>query len=261
MAKAKKNHKLLKMFDSLCGSKGAWEVWNDVITIFAISLSNAFDIGNRKIKRENIYTNLIKKYTIEEHKIIIKICSEIINSMNKNQEQDLLGDLYMDLDFGNNALGQFFTPYSLCQAMAEETFNKKEINQLIENNGYLKINEPACGAGANIIAATNRLKNLEIDYQNNVLFIAQDLSQLTALMCYIQLSLLGCAAIVKIGDTLQKPFAVTTQAEIEFSEKIWLTPMYFGEMWLNRRNIKLMDEIFDVNIGGKSNDATQNKKI
>lgn len=248
MAKANKNHpKLVKMFDSLSGSKGAWEVWNDVITMFATSLSNALDIGERKIKRENMYLSIVKKYTAEEHSVIAQICAEITNAIDENPEQDLLGDLYMDLDFGSNALGQFFTPYSLCQVMAETTIDKEETEQSIEEKGYIKINEPACGAGANIIAAANRLKHLDIDYHNNVFFVAQDLSQLTALMCYIQLSLLDCAAIIVIGDTLQKPFSVNTQAEIELSENIWLTPMYYNEFWNIRRNANLIDEIFNVN--------------
>ena len=245
MAKANKKHsELVKMFDPLSGTKGTWEVWNDVITMIAISISNAFDNGERKEKRENYYLDIVKKYTSEEQRIIIKICVEITKAFESNPEQDLLGDLYMDLGFGSNALGQFFTPYSVCQAMAETTFDKKYAQNLIENNGYIKVNEPACGAGANIIAIANEMKKQGINYQNLAFFVAQDLSQLTALMCYIQLSMLGCAAIIVIGDTLEKPFAFNTQTEIELSEKIWLTPMYYSDIWCIRRNAKLLDEFF-----------------
>lgn len=244
MAKVNRKHpEIVKLFDSLSGSKGAWEVWNDVITMIAISISNVFDNGDRKNNREKYYLNIAKKYTEKEIAVICKINAALVNAYEENPEQDLLGDLYMSLDFGSNALGQFFTPYHLCQLMAETTIDKEETEQIIEENGYIKINEPACGAGANIIAAANRLKHLEIDYHNDVLFVAQDLSQLTALMCYIQLSLLGCAAIVVIGDTLQKPFAVNTQTEIELSENIWLTPMYYNEFWCIRRNAKLLDKM------------------
>ncbi|MCI9641241.1 MAG: SAM-dependent DNA methyltransferase [Eubacterium sp.] len=244
MAKQNRKHpELVKMFDSLSGSKGAWEVWNDVITMFAISISNSLDIKLRKKKREEMYMNIIKKYSSEEHKIITKICVEIARIFEKNFEQDLLGDLYMDLDFGSNALGQFFTPYSVCQAMAETTFDKEYAQKIIEDNGYIKINEPACGAGANIIALANQMKKQEINYQESAFFVAQDLSQLTAFMCYIQLSLLGIAAIVVIGDTLEKPFYANTQSEIEISENIWLTPMYYSDIWCVRRNAKLMDEL------------------
>lgn len=47
MAKARnvKHPEIVKLFDSLSGSKGAWEVWNDVITMMAVTISNTCD-GN-----------------------------------------------------------------------------------------------------------------------------------------------------------------------------------------------------------------------
>lgn len=244
MAKVNGKHsELIKMFDSLSGTKGTWEVWNDVVTMIAISISNAFDNTERKKVRESQYLNIVKKYTPQEQKIITMIFVEITKKLELNPDQDLLGSLYMDLNMGNKVSGQFFTPYSVCQAMAKVTFNKAYAQKLIENNGYIKVNEPSCGAGANIIAIANEMKKLGVDYQNSVLFVAQDLSLLTALMCYVQLSLIGCAAIVVVGDTLQKPFVINTQTEIELSESVWLTPMYYNENWCIRRNAKLLDEL------------------
>ena len=44
-------------------------------------------------------------------------------------------------------------------------------------------------------------------------------------MCYIQLSLLGCKAIVKIGNSLTDPFV---GSDME-TDSVWLSPMYTQE--------------------------------
>lgn len=41
-------------------------------------------------------------------------------------------------------------------------------------------------------------------------------------MCYIQLSVLGCKAYIKIGNSLTEP--ITTDSAID--ETFWFTPMY-----------------------------------
>lgn len=245
MAKARnvKHPEIVKLFDSLSGSKGAWEVWNDVITMMAVTISNTCDGNpNRKEQREKQYLDIAKKYTADELQTAVKITAAITNALEEKPEQDLLGDLYMSLDFGSKALGQFFTPYHVCQAMAELSVDKAFIQSEIDESGYIKVNEPACGAGANIIAFINAMKKQDINYQESVFIVAQDLSQLTALMCYIQLSLLGCAGIVVVGNTLRSPRA-KTQTEIELVDNIWLTPMYYSEIWMLRRNGRLLDEM------------------
>lgn len=247
MAKANrrniKHPEIVKMFDSLSGSKGAWEVWNDVITMMAVSIANTCDNNpNRKEQREKQYLDIANKYTADEMQTVVKITAAITNALEDNPEQDLLGDLYMSLDFGSNALGQFFTPYDVCQAMAELSVDKALMESQINEKGYIRINEPSCGAGANIIALVNEMKKQEINYQNSAFIVAQDLSQLTALMCYIQLSLLGCAGIVVVGDTLRSPGA-KTQTEIELADNILLTPMYCSYLWSGRRYATLMDEM------------------
>lgn len=246
MAKAvnAKYREIVKLFNSLIGSKGAWEVWNDVIQMVACTISNAGDCGNRKDKREKLYKDTIKKYTDEEVKIIFSIFTSIINRLEENPDQDLLGDLYMNLDFGSAALGQFFTPYSVSVAMAQCVIDIDEIKNKIEEKGYIKINEPCCGGGENVIAACNVLRDAGINYQTDCLFVCQDLSYVTALMCYIQMSLIGAAAVIKIGDTLLNP-AIENQTVLELDDSVWFTPMYQNDLWHIRREARLLDEMFN----------------
>ena len=57
------------------------------------------------------------------------------------------------------------------------------------------------------------------------------------MMCYIQLSLLGCAGYVVIGDSLAHPMtAVDRRGLIPRGEgNVWYTPMYFRDVWHWRR--------------------------
>jgi len=232
---------IVKMFDSLSGTRGAWEVWNDIITMHAICISNSLDTGERRSQREKLYLTIVRKYNAGEIETIMKIFGSIVNAFDNNPNQDLLGDLYMSMDFGSNALGQFFTPYHLCQLMTSVSVEKDHFAQQLEDEGFVTVNEPACGAGANIIALVNEVKKLGFNYQETVFVIAQDLSQVTALMCYIQLSLLGVAAAIYIGDTLQEKFDVSVST-LEQSENVWLTPMFYSDIWQCRKTQKRLKE-------------------
>ena len=103
----------------------------------------------------------------------------------------------MDLHLDYEELKQIFTPYHVCQLMADITMD--DLVEQIDKQGYVSINDCCCGAGANLIAAINsarrKLEDAGLNFQNHILIIGQDIEELVALMCYIQISLLGVAAV------------------------------------------------------------------
>lgn len=137
----------------------------------------------------------------------------------------------MNLGLGNDAGGQFFTPYDVCLAMAEMTMDPDYLKGKIEESGYITINDPACGAGATLIAAADIMQKYKINFQQSALFIAQDIDFTTALMCYVQLSLLGCAGYVRIGNTLTDPMTGSILHGGNNDEHTWFTPMWYHERW------------------------------
>jgi type I restriction-modification system DNA methylase subunit len=163
-----------------------------------------------------------------------KLYDPVIQAFEDNPWQDLLGDVYMRLSLGSKQNGQFFTPYSVCQMMAECTIDEDLLKSQIEKHGWISVNDCACGAGATLVAAANWLKEMGFDYQSNALFVAQDIDSTTALMCYIQMSLLGCPGYVIIGDTLAAPQTGDVLLG-EDSSRCWFTPMYFLHAWRGRR--------------------------
>ena len=248
MAKRKKSKypEIEKLYDSLLYAKTAWEVWEDIIQLFAISLSNALDVGERRDKREKEYLRIQAKYSEKEMITIANILALIVGLYEEDPDQDVLGEIYMALGLGSSELGQFFTPYNVCKMMAKMVVGNKEFNENeIAKRGYISVNEPACGAGATIIALLNAYREMGINYQTDVFVMAQDLSYITALMCYIQLSLLGCAAVIVVGDTICNP-PTTAQTIWETAGNMWFTPKYQSELWRARREAKLLAESLHI---------------
>lgn len=221
----------IKDFMELARTRSKWTVWDDFITMFACSISNAVDKSDiHWDTREKMYLSIVKKYKKNEMDIFPRLAAYVVEALDKNQEQDFLGELFMNLDLSNEHNGQFFTPYHVCDFMAKITCDVDSIPK----TGPITINDPACGAGATLIAAANELRKIYekrgLNFQNYVLAVAQDIDQNVGLMCYIQLSLLGLAGFIKIGDSLSDPIRSGDDLS-----NYWFTPMYYSEIWTYRR--------------------------
>lgn len=234
---------IVKIFDSLAYRHSRWTVWSDFVTMAAISISNAVDKTNAE-SREATYHALEKRYNNQERESIAQMFHETVMAMEANPDQDFLGELFMALDMSNEHNGQFFTPYSVCRMMAQITGT--DIGDRIERNGWISTNDPACGAGALLLAFANECTRQHINFQDSVLFVAQDIDFVVGCMCYIQMSLLGCPGYVVIADTIRNPgTSYDGRGLLPVSgENVWFTPLYFTSVWHYRRVWAQMDTLF-----------------
>ncbi len=222
-----------KIFQTLTYRFSPWEVWKDFIVMYACALANPFDKVHYQ-EREKLYLEIIGKYDKKEQALFPQLAAEVVNALEENPEQDFLGKLFMDFGLGNHAAGQFFTPYHVCECMAKMTVGN--IVPQIEEQGYIVMNDCCCGAGATLIAGIHEARRAlegKFNWQNHILVTGQDIDRTTALMCYIQLSLLGAAGYIKIGNSLTEPMNAN-----DTSENYWFTPMYFSDVWAFRRLIR-----------------------
>lgn len=233
----------LKVFKELTYRHRGWDVWNDFIVMAACALSNPVDKAHCE-EREARYLRIIKKYSKEEQQKFPTLFAQTVMALELNPEQDFLGRLYTRLGLQDDGRKQHFTPYNVCVLMAELAMG--DVVKQVRENGYVTLDDPCCGAGATLIAGINcAKKSLEkacLNFQNHILVTAQDIDETVALMCYIQLSLLGVAAYIKIGNTLTEP--MTSGDPLE---NYWFTPMYFSDVWAMRRAIHQMEELFQRN--------------
>lgn len=78
----------------------------------------------------------------------------------------------------------------------------EEVNALIERRGFVRAMEPACGAGAMVIALADVMRAEGINYQQHLHVTAVDIDARVAHMAYIQFSLLHIPAVVIVGNSL-----------------------------------------------------------
>lgn len=221
-------------FNQLSQRFDASSVWCDLMLLIACSISNAVDKIHFNA-REKTWHETMAKYTEAERKLFPVLYSEIIEALERNPDQDFLGEIYSRTGINTHSGGKYFTPYHVSRMMAAMCVDT--VLQSINDAGYASINDTTCGSGSTLIAAANNVSTVllkqDINWQENVLFVAQDINLTAALMCYIQLSLLGAAGYVKVGNALTDP--MTTNDNLD---KYWFTPLYFSNTWSIRRIIK-----------------------
>lgn len=222
-----------KLFQVCKGPRNAWETWQDFVTMSAIAISNRVDM-NHEPEREKRYLEIVNKYNENERKHFPELFGSMVEALEKDPEQDFLGEMFMRLEMGDSWKGQVFTPYHVCEAMADITIDESATRQEVEAHGFVRLADPACGAGATMIAARNKLYKIGLG-QHQAWFVCQDISYIAAMMCYVQLSLLGCAGYVCVGDTLRDPTISYDLLPITMpNQEIWMMPGAYTNIWAYR---------------------------
>lgn len=139
---------------------------------------------------EDEYMKLVPRYSKgEKGRRAIDAFPEAFGALVQAMEetrQDILGDLFQGgITFGEN--GQFFTPESICQAMAKMNMTEADTGK--------RILDPACGSGRTLLACADINRNNE--------FIGQDVDLRCVRMTAINLALRNLYGHVIWGDSLK----------------------------------------------------------
>jgi len=203
-----------EVFRRLALTHGSLSVWSDFVVMTACSFSNSVDAVNRA-RREEMYMNISARYTAAELEKFAQLLSLTVDALEDNPDQDFLGEVFTILELFNKGAGQFFTPYPIAKLMASASCGN--LKEEIAAKGYVTVGEPCCGAGALLIGFANAAREQGVDYQRDVIFVAQDIDFKVAMMCYVQVSLLGCSGYVIVGNSLLP--------DPPERENIWIMPM------------------------------------
>ena len=220
MSKAKKNeceHRkvFMKMFNKMAYKHSSHTVWRDLMYMSAAAMSQPVDFRQY---REDEYLRIINSYDKAEQELFVSMFGELILAFEEEGVRDILGELYAELDLTNAKQGQFFTPFHISKMMAAVASSAQGLRTEIEQKGYVKVGDPCCGAGGMLIAFAAQCVAYGVNYQHDILFVAQDIDLVVALTCHVQMSLLGMAGYVIIGNSLSNA--------VPGPEDIWYTPMY-----------------------------------
>lgn len=227
------------VIQKLAGRHNMWTVWTDFVRLFACSLAIPLEPDpEKRSARVKLYRDTAKAYTPDEMAQFTELVAITVLALEKNPQQDFLGKLYMSLDFGSSWHGQFFTPWDVASLMSKITF--ADVHEIVQHDGYATINDNTCGAGCMLLAAADNYRNGRPgearNYQTDLLFVAQDIDPVVAQMCYIQLSLMGCAGYVAIGNSLTNPVCGNVlNPMIGEGGELWFMPMWYSQVWQYRR--------------------------
>lgn len=187
----------IRQFNALAQHKRRYEVFRDFVTLSAISLNNVMEPdAERNAALESEYMNIIRGYSHEQAQGFAELLGLVVNMLEPTP-QDVLGELYMELDLGNERAGQFFTPNAISQFMAGLNGVETPLGQ-----NFVRVCEPACGAGGMVLAIAQALIENGKNPARAMWAQCQDIDRTAALMCFIQLSLWNIPAVVIVGDTL-----------------------------------------------------------
>lgn len=218
------------LFDELSFRYGKYKTWEDLIYMWSDMVSVMCD-KNQSEERYLEYTKILQYYSDEEKDIIKKMLEVFGQAYEINPEQDFLGEFYMLNRINDHSKGQFFSPYHIAEFMSLVTVNGDE-QEMIRKNGYVSCVDTTCGSGVMLLASANSLAKKGVDKQNEILLVGQDLDELTAKMCFIQMAINGLAAIIKIGDALTNP--IEPKDIYNPDRSIWRTPNIFTNNWIKK---------------------------
>lgn len=227
----KKRNFFEKSLAKFNGKYDTKQIWDDCVYFLALAISQAADFRE---EREQRYCEIRAKYTAAEMKIFVEIIKAYFEEFNRNPERDILGEAFMDLKLGDPKKGQYFTPYSICDLTARLVGVHNNVVDKVIKNGCIFLSDWTCGSGALLISTYNSMrKSLEkegLNPKSSIIVVAQDISEVAALMCYIQLSMLDIAAVVKVGDVLREDFTEDPMRHINKSN-LWYTPVHTLMPW------------------------------
>lgn len=214
---------LYKEFNDLLTSirygERAYNLFYDFVTLSSCTLRNSVKgirphLFSQEVEEE--YFRIQKKYSKDEMLKFAHLLGILIQLLESHEmPYDVLGYMYMTYGYGNGHLGQFFTPPEISDLMADITI---DVESAVESQGYFTATDPACGSGTMMLSCVKKVILAGYNPLYTVYIEAVDLDSLVARMCYVQLSLWGVPAKVRIGNSLTQ----------EFSTDMYTTAYYLG---------------------------------
>ncbi len=207
---------LVKLIQSFSHGHHLHTVFSDFVELSALAISNSVDRSQYEA-REKRYLDIISKYKPEEVGRFPQMLGMLTESfeirtqgmrktssaglaMTSGGLTDVLGETYMMLELGNARAGQFFTPYHVSRLMTMMTIG--DGGAAVRDHGFMRVQEPACGAGGMVIAVAESLHDAGHNYQQAMHATCIDIDPCCVHMAFVQLSLLHIPAVIVHGNAL-----------------------------------------------------------
>jgi len=191
----------IKKLEKLDHSRSSREKFRDLVTLaYCAHAKLTAPTQERADSLEARYMRIVNSYqdkdTIRAYPELLALAMMQIGDFC----YDFLGMVSSEIGALSNEMGQFFTPWEVSYMMARMQLS--DVAPMIESEGYIRVGEPAAGAGGMVLAAAQVLMEQGFDPSLHMLVHAVDLSEIAFQMCYLQLNWAGVAAYVEHGNSL-----------------------------------------------------------
>lgn len=158
--------------------------------------------------REDEYLEVIRPYSQAHFRDLSEAMALLILEMESHPFSDRLGESYLEIaaHSSKQTRGEFYTPQAISRLMARVSI---DADAIIATNEPIRILEPACGAGAMVLAIAERFAPGHVDLLR---VTCQDINPVATDITLINTSLWGIPAEVILGNALDR----TTR-----SHKVW----------------------------------------
>lgn len=194
-----KYNDFLRCIDTATGSRGRVEVFTDMVRAMAIALESPNAETKRHDELEQEYAQIKERYTESEFAAFPKAFAIVMQVLEMEREE-YLGHILELLSATNTRNGQFFTPQSVAEMCAKVSAEKPAD---YKPGRIVTLNDPACGASVMVIAGAEELLHQGV-LQSDILIDAGDVDHRACDISFIELSLLGYAAIIRHQDALSR---------------------------------------------------------
>lgn len=209
-----------------------WRIFADFCEFGAMCFHNVFP---KEQALEIRWAEMRKTYTDEEYQQICGLLNHVTDGLGCAYERtggykDFLGDVFQEMELANHWKGQFFTPQTISDVMAQLTMDEAYLREEIGRQGYITIMDPACGSGSTIMGGINALLRANINYQQCAFAVMVDVDFTAANMSMIQASLMNLPAYIYHGNSLSLE-----------TFRLYVTPAYHLGFWnlkMSNRNYK-----------------------
>jgi len=186
------------------------DVFRDFLAMATYAISNSMVFSQA---HEDDYMRIIGKYDKADASAFGDLLAITVEALEHGRD-DFLGHVYMSQEMAIAEAGQFFTPSCVADMMGKMTF--AGMKEVAEKNGYVTVNDPACGGGVQLIGAYKAAIEQGMNPSTQLCVYAEDIDTTCVYMTYVQLSLLGLPALVSHRNTI----SMETWAQ-------WRTPLWW----------------------------------
>nr|DAY94236.1 MAG TPA: type I restriction-modification system methyltransferase [Caudoviricetes sp.] len=159
-----------KYLEGISQKHGRAKVFDDFLQIIVCCLSMG--------RKEELYFKTIKPYSKEELNLFSEAFASLVIQINEHPLQDPFGD-YFEEHLSDARNGQFFTPFSVSDLMAELLTARQPENR--RKDGDTRVYDPTCGSGRLLLSAAEK--------DRKQFFVGADISYTCCLMAIINLCL------------------------------------------------------------------------